>query len=197
MDILQTIDPNILGIAIIVTMVAFIIMMIIYVPRIEKLRELENDKKRYKSERDYAVEQWSVAMISSNRQKDKILTDLKNTEGRKNQYSKIAKTMAEAYDKVKKDLCIDIPKPELPVVTFNVERIIPREDVMTFSDEHICNMLHQDMAITIGETILKGYLAEMTYMENKQTDQFKFTAKVKVVDPKIRNIHGLYGFRSE
>lgn len=114
----QSIDPNLLAIAIVVMMVAFIIMMFIYIPRVEKLRELENDKKRYKAERDYAVEQWSITMISSNRQKDKILNDLKNTEGRKNQYSKIAKTMAEAYDKLKGQYGIDIPQKELPVVTF-------------------------------------------------------------------------------
>ena len=198
MDILQSIDPNILGIAIIVLMVAFIIMMFIYIPRIDKLRNLENDKKQYKSERDYAVEQWSIAMISSNRQKDKILTDLKNTEGRKNQYSKIAKTMAEAYDKVKKDQCIDIPKPELPVVTFTVNRIIPREDVMMYSDECMTRRLHEDMAIGIGEKILASSLAELTYMEDRHLNEYKFTATVKVIDPKIsRVIYGLYGFRSE
>ena len=97
----QSIDPNLLAIAIVVMMVTFIIMMFIYIPRVEKLRELENDKKRYKAERDYAVEQWSIAMISGNRQKDKILNDLKNTENRKNQLSKISKKMAEAYDKLK------------------------------------------------------------------------------------------------
>ena len=116
MDILQSIDPTVVAIVLGLIVLSFIIMMCIYIPRIEKLRELENDKKRYKAERDYAVEQWSIAMISGNRQKDKILNDLKNTEGRKCQYSKIARTMAEAYDRVKKDLCIDIPKPELPVV---------------------------------------------------------------------------------
>ena len=133
----QSIDPNLLAIAIVIMMVAFIIMMFIYIPRVEKLRELENDKKRYKAERDYAVEQWSIAMISGNRQKDKILNDLKNTENRKNQYSKIAKTMAEAYDKLKGQYGIDISQKELPVVTFTKTRIIPREDVMMFSDECI------------------------------------------------------------
>lgn len=199
-SILQSIDPNLLVIAIVVMMVAFIIMMCIYIPRIEKLRELERDKKQYKAERDYAVEQWSISMISGNRQKDKILNDLKNTEGRKNQYSKIAKTMAEAYDKVKKDLYIDIPKPELPVVTFTVDRIIPREDVMMLSDECISDMLHKDMAFSIGEKILKDSLAEMIYIEieDKQTNRFMFSTTVKVVDPKIsRTIHGLYGFRSK
>ena len=192
----QSIDPNLLAIAIVVMMVAFIIMMCIYIPRIEKLRQLENDKKRYKAERDYAVEQWSIAMISGNRQKDKILNDLKNTEGRKCQYSKIAKTMAEAYDKVKKDLCIDIPKPELPIATFKVDRIIPREDVMMYSDECISDMLHKDMAFSIGEKILKDSLAEMIYIEDKQFNRFMFSTTVKVVDPKIsRTIYGLYGFR--
>ena len=195
---IQSIDPNILGIAIIVTMVAFLFMMIVYIPRIEKLRKLENEKKQYKSERDYAVEQWSISMISENRQKDKILKDLKNTEGRKNQYSKIAKTMAEAYDKVKKDLCIDIPKPELPVVTFTVNRIIPREDIMMYSDEYIARKLHDDAVIGIGEKILQDSLAEMTYTEDKQTDRFMFKTTVKVIDPKIsRVVHGLCGFRSE
>lgn len=112
----QSIDPNLLAIAIIVMMVAFVIMMLIYIPRVEKLRELENNKKRYKAERDYAVEQWSIAMISGNRQKDKILNDLKNTEDRKNQFSKISKTMAEAYDKLKGQHGIDISKQELPVI---------------------------------------------------------------------------------
>ena len=143
----QSIDPNLLAIAIVIMMVAFIIMMFIYIPRIEKLRQLENDKKRYKAERDYAVEQWSIAMISSNRQKDKILNDLKNTEGRKCQYSKIAKTMAEAYDKLKEQYRIDIPQKELPVVTFTKTRIIPREDVMMFSDEVIAQRLREDMVI--------------------------------------------------
>ena len=198
MDILQSIDPTVVAIVLGLIVLSFIIMMLIYLPRIEKLRELENDKKRYKAERDYAVEQWSIAMISGNRQKDKILTDLKNTENRKNQYSKIAKTMAEAYDKVKKDLCIDIPKPELPVVTFTVDRIIPREDVMMYSDECISDMLHKDMAFSIGEKILKDSLAEMIYIEDKQTDRFMFSTTVKVVDPKIsKAIYGLYGFRRE
>ena len=194
----QSIDPSLLAIAIVVTMVAFIIMMFIYIPRVEKLRELENDKKRYQAERNYAVEQWSIAMISGNRQKDKILNDLKNTEGRKNQYSKIAKIMAEAYDQVKKDLCIDIPKPELPVVTFTKTRIIPREDVMMFSDECIAHRLHEDMAIGIGEEILKNQLAEMVYIVDKMRDQYIFTSTVKVVDPKVaKNVNGLFwgGFR--
>ena len=198
MDILQSIDPNLLAIAIIVMMVAFIIMMFVYIPRIEKLRKLENEKKQYKSERDYAVEQWSVAMVSGNRQKDKILKDLKNTEGRKNQYSKIAKTMAEAYDKVKKDLCIDIPQKESTVATFTLNRIIPREDVMMFSDEVIAHRLHEDMAIGIGEEILKNQLAEMVYSVDKMNDQYVFTSTVKVVDPKIdRVVNGLFwsGFR--
>ena len=198
MDILQSIDPTVVAIVLGLIVLSFIIMMFIYIPRIDKLRKLEDEKKQYKSERDYAVEQWSIAMISGNRQKDKILTDLKNTEGRKNQYSKIAKTMAEAYDKVKKDLCIDIPKPELPVVTFTVDRIIPREDVMMFSDECISDMLHKDMAFSIGEKILKDSLAEMIYIEDKQSNRFTFSTTVKVVDPKIsRTIHGLYGFRRE
>ena len=198
MDILQSIDPNLLAIAIIVMMVAFIIMMFVYIPRIEKLRKLENEKKQYKSDRDYAVEQWSVAMVSGNRQKDKILKDLKNTEGRKNQYSKIAKTMAEAYDKVKKDLCIDIPQKESTVATFTLNRIIPREDVMMFSDEVIAHRLHEDMAIGIGEEILKNQLAEMVYSVDKMNDQYVFTSTVKVVDPKIdRVVNGLFwsGFR--
>ncbi len=198
MDILQSINPNLLAIAIVVMMVAFIIMMCIYIPRIEKLRQLENDKKRYKAERDYAVEQWSIAMISGNRQKDKILNDLKNTEGRKNQYSKIAKTMAEAYDKLKEQYGIDILQKELPVVTFTKTRIIPREDVMIFSDECIAHRLHEDMAIGIGEEILKNQLAEMVYSVDKMRDQYIFTSTVKVVDPKVaKNVNGLFwgGFR--
>lgn len=196
--ILQSIDPNLLAIAIVVMMVAFIIMMFIYIPRIEKLRELERDKKQYKAERDYAVEQWSVAMISGNRQKNKILNDLKNTEGRKCQYSKIAKTMAEAYDKLKEQYGIDISKQELPVVTFTKTRIIPREDVMMFSDECIAHRLHEDMAIGIGEEILKNQLAEMVYSVDKMRDQYVFTSTVKVVDPKVAKIvNGLFwsGFR--
>ena len=106
----QSIDPNLLAIAIVIMMVTFIVMMIFYIPRVEKLRELENDKKRYKAERDYAVEQWSIAMISGYRQKDKILQDLKNSENRKNQFSKISRTMAEAYDKLKGQYGIDIVK---------------------------------------------------------------------------------------
>lgn len=192
----QSINPNLLAIAIVIMMVAFIIMMCIYIPRIEKLRQLENDKKRYKAERDYAVEQWSIAVISGNRQKDKILQDLKNTEGRKCQYSKIAKTMAEAYDKLKEQYGIDIPQKELPVVTFTKTRIIPREDVMMFSDECIAHRLHDDMAIGIGEEILKNQLAEMVYSVDKMRDRYIFTSTVKVVDPKVAKIvNGLCGFR--
>lgn len=112
---IQSIDPNILGIAIIVMMVAFLFMMIVYIPRIEKLRELERDKKRYKAERDYAVEQWSIAMVSNNRQKDKMLQDLKDAENRKGQFSKISKKMAEAYDKLKGQCGISFSSSEKEV----------------------------------------------------------------------------------
>lgn len=191
-------DNTLLYIAVILMGIVSLIFMCIYIPRVNKLCKLEENIKQCKAERDYAIEQWSIAMISGNRQKDKILNDLKNTEGRKNQYSKIAKTMAEAYDKMKKDLCIDIPKPELPVVTFTVDRIIPREDVMMFSDECIARRLHEDVAISIGEKILKDSLAEMVYVVDKHYNQFKFTTTVKVIDPKIsRTVYGLYGFRRE
>lgn len=184
MDILQSIDPNILGIAIVVMMVAFIIMMFIYIPRIDKLRKLENEKKQYKSERDYAVEQWSIAMISSNRQKDKILNDLKNTEGRKNQYSKIAKTMAEAYDKLKGQYGIDISKQELPVVTFRVSRAIPRAYVMDCDTEMVGKTINQDLAELIGRYVVDHELAKITYDINRVRDTFDFDAEVRMVDPR-------------
>ena len=130
MDILQSIDPTVVAIVLGLIVLSFIIMMLIYIPRVEKLRELENDKKRYKAERDYAVEQWSIAMISGNRQKDRILQDLKNTEGRKNQFSKISKKMAEAYDKLKGRYGIDILKQEYDIMTFwhEMEADPPKED---------------------------------------------------------------------
>ena len=112
-NLIRSINPNVLGIVIGLIILAFIIMMLVYIPRIEKIRKLENDKKRYKAERDYAVEQWSIAMISGDRQKDNILQDLKNSENRKNQFSKISKTMAEAYDKLKGQYGIDIFQDEV------------------------------------------------------------------------------------
>jgi hypothetical protein len=184
MDILQSINPNLLAIAIVVMMVAFIIMMIIYIPRVEKLRELENDKKRYKAERDYAVEQWSIAMISGNRHKDKILNDLKNTEGRKNQYSKIAKTMAEAYDKLKGRYGIDISKQELPVVTFHVTQAIPSAYVMDCDSEMVRKTINQDLAESIGRYIVDHELAKITYDVNRVRDTFDFDAEVRMVDPR-------------
>ena len=122
--LIQSIDPTFLAITVIVMFVAFIIMMVIYSPRIEKLRQLERDKKRYKAERDYAVEQWSIAMISSNRQKDKILNDLKNAENRKNQFSKISKQMAEAYDKLKGQYGVAFREQEYDIVTLTKTHIL-------------------------------------------------------------------------
>lgn len=173
----QPIDPNLLAIAIVIMMVAFIVMMIFYIPRVEKLRELENDKKRYKAERDYAVEQWSIAMLSGDRQKDEILQDLKNSENRKNQFSKISRTMAEAYDKLKGQYGIDISKQELPVVTFTKKLIIPRE-----SDECISKRVHDDAVVAIGEYILNNSLAKICYSLDRYTDEYIFETTVKVID---------------
>jgi hypothetical protein len=180
----QSIDPALLAIAVVIMMVAFIIMMLIYIPRVEKLRELENDKKRYKAERDYAVEQWSVAMISGNRQKDKILEDLKNTEGRKNQFSKISKTMAEAYDKLKGQYGIDILKQELPVVTFHVSRAIPRAYVMDCDSEMVRKTINQDLAELIGRYVVDHELAKIICDTNRTRDTFDFDAEVRMVDPR-------------
>lgn len=156
----QSIDPNLLAIAIVVMMVAFIIMMFIYIPRVEKLRELENNKKRYKAERDYAVEQWSITMISGNRQKEKILQDLKNAENRKNQFSKISKKMAEAYDKLKGQYGIAFREQEYDIETLVQEEIIPfdeyeRERDFKFyasclADDLVRKMLKNDL-VTVTE----------------------------------------------
>ncbi len=198
MDILQSIDPNIAAIVLGLIILSFLVMMLIYIPRIDKLRKLENEKKQYKSERDYAVEQWSIAMISSNRQKDKILNDLKNTEGRKNQYSKIAKTMAEAYDKVKKDQYIDIPKPELPVVTFNVSRDLPIKFVMDYDSEKVRSTLNQDLAELIGRYIIDHELAKIIFRQERVRDTFNFDAEVKVIDPRATRFYdGLNAFLGE
>lgn len=195
MDILQSINPNLLVIAIVVMMVTFIIMMFIYIPRIEKLRELENDKKRYKAERDYAVEQWSIAMISGNRQKDKILNDLKNTEDRKNQFSKISKKMAEAYDKLKGQYGIDILKQELPVVTFHVTQAIPRAYAMDCDTEMVRKTINQDLAESIGRYIVDHELAKITYDANRVRDTFDFDAEVRMVDPRVKSFYdGLNAF---
>lgn len=180
----QSIDPGLLAIAIVVMMAAFIIMMLIYIPRVEKLRELENDKKRYKTERDYAVEQWSIAMISGNRQKDKILNDLKNTEGRKDQYSKIAKTMAEAYDKLKGQYGIDILKQELPVATFHVSTEIPRDYVTDYDAERVRKTINQDLAELIGRHIVDHELAKIILYRDRIRDTYKFDAEINIIDPR-------------
>ena len=179
---IQSIDPTVLGIVVGLVVLAFIIMMCIYIPRIEKLRELENDKKRYKAERDYAVEQWSIAMISGNRQKDKILQDLKNSENRKNQFSKISKTMAEAYDKLKGQYRIDISKQELPVVTFTKKLMSPRQEVMKFSNECISKRIHDDAVVAIGEYVLDNSLAKMYYSVDRPNDAYIFETTVKVIN---------------
>lgn len=183
----QSIDPNLLAIAIVIMMVAFIIMMIFYIPRVEKLRELENDKKRYKAERDYAVEQWSIAMLSGDRQKDKILQDLKNSENRKNQFSKISRTMAEAYDKLKGQCGIDISKQELPVVTFHVSRDLPGKFVMDYDSEKVRSTLNQDLAELIGRYIIDHELAKIVFRQERIRDTFNFDAEVKVVDPRAKS----------
>ena len=193
----QSIDPNLLAIAIVVMMVAFIIMMLIYIPRVEKLRELENDKKCYKAERDYAVEQWSIAMISGNRQKDKILQDLKNTENRKNQLSKISKKMAEAYDKLKGQYRIDISKQELPVVTFHVSRAIPRAYVMDCDTEMVRKTINQDLAESIGRYAVDLELVKITYNANRIRDTFEFDAEVKMVDPRTERWYKDFGALKE
>ena len=198
MDILQSIDPTVVAIVLGLIVLSFIIMMLIYIPRVEKLRELENDKKRYKAERDYAVEQWSIAMISGNRQKDKILNDLKNTEGRKSQYSKIAKTMAEAYDKLKGQYGIDISKQELPVVTFHVSRAVPSAYVMDCDTEMVRKTINQDLAELIGRHIIDHELAKIVFSQERVRDTFNFDAEVKVVDPRAKRFYdGLNAFLGE
>lgn len=195
-DIFPVIDPTVLAIAVIIAMAAFIIMMFIYIPPVEKVRKLERKAEELKASRDYVIEQWSIAMIAGKAEKEKILQDLKNTEGRKCQLSKIAKTMAEAYDKLRAQYGIDILQKELPVVTFTKTRIIPRKDVMMFSDKIISQRLYEDMAIGIGEKILENQLAEMVYCVDKIRDQYVFTSTVKVIDPKVdKVVDGLYGFR--
>ena len=179
MDILQSIDPNILGIAIIVLMVAFLFMMIIYIPRIEKRRELERDKKRYKAERDYAVEQWSIAMISSNRQKDKILTDLKNTEGRKNQYSKIAKTMAEAYDKLKGQYGIAFKEQEYDIIPLISTKIISYDDLDKHGDDpgfYINVVMRNQMVDDLSSRMIQDDLVTVTSERDPYRRELKLRA---------------------
>ena len=183
-NLIRSINPNVLGIVIGLIILAFIIMMLVYIPRIEKIRKLENDKKRYKAERDYAVEQWSIAMISGDRQKDNILQDLKNSENRKNQFSKISKTMAEAYDKLKGQYGIDILKQELPVVTFHISRAIPRTYVMDCDTEMVRKTINQDLAELIGRYVVDHELAKITCDTNRIRDTFDFDAEVRMVDPR-------------
>lgn len=182
MDILQSINPNLLAIAIVVMMVAFIIMMAIYIPRVEKLRELENDKKRYKAERDYAVEQWSIAMISGNRQKDKILNDLKNTEDRKNQYSKIAKTMAEAYDKLKGQYGIDISKQEYDIITLTDSQIIPYDELDILKDPgfYLNTVVRNRLVDRLSAKMIEDELVDVLVMRDPYRREVKIRATAYV-----------------
>lgn len=99
-DIIQSINPNILGIAIIVTMVAFIIMMLIYLPRIGKLGKLEQKIEKLKNDRDYAIAQWSISMVSTNSDRQKILKLLREAKCRTKQSNDIRAQLANAYDRL-------------------------------------------------------------------------------------------------
>lgn len=176
---IQSIDPVLLAIAIIVMMVAFIIMMFIYIPRVEKLRKLENEKKQYKSERDYAVEQWSIAMISGNRQKDKILTDLKNTEGRKNQYSKIAKTMAEAYDKLKGQYGVAFEEQKYDIIPLISTRIISYDDLDKHGDDpgfYINVVMRNQLVDDLSSRMIQDDLITVTSMRDPYRRELKLRA---------------------
>lgn len=99
-SILQSIDPNLLVIAIVVMMVAFIIMMCIYIPRIEKLRKLEQKIEKLKTDRDYAIAQWSISMVSTNADRQKILKLLREAKCRTKQSNDIRAQLANAYDRL-------------------------------------------------------------------------------------------------
>lgn len=114
MDILQHINPNILGIAIIVLMADFIIMMFIYIPRIDKLRKLEKKIDKLKSDRDYAIAQWSISMISTNAERQQILKLLKEARGRVKQSNDIRAQLANAYDNLTKSLGRNNDPSKLP-----------------------------------------------------------------------------------
>lgn len=95
---LPIIDPNLLVIAIAAAMILGVFLLLLYIPSIEQFKKVEQERDKYKLQRDYYINQWSVEMISRGKSEEDVacLIVKKNCEiARSNEKAKVFAKLAD------------------------------------------------------------------------------------------------------
>ena len=98
---LPIIDPNLLVIAITATIILGVLLLLLYVPSIEDFKKVEQERDKYKLQRDYYINQWSVEMISRGKSEEEIADMIVKKDWEIERTKKKAKVFAKLADKLR------------------------------------------------------------------------------------------------
>lgn len=98
---LPIIDPNLLIIAVTAAMVLGVLLLLFYVPSIEQFKEVEQERDKYKLQRDYYINQWSVEMISRGKSEEEIADMIVKKNWEIERTKKKARVFAKLADKLR------------------------------------------------------------------------------------------------
>ena len=98
---LPIIDPNLLVIAITAAMILSVLLLLFYVPSIEQFKQVEEERDKYKLQRDYYINQWSVEMISRGKSEEEIADMIVKKDWEIERTKKKATVFAKLADKLR------------------------------------------------------------------------------------------------
>lgn len=98
---LPIIDPNLLVIAITAAMILGVLLLLLYIPSIEQFKQVEQERDKYKLQRDYYINQWSVEMISRGKSEEEIADMIVKKDWEIARSKKKAKVFAKLADKLR------------------------------------------------------------------------------------------------
>lgn len=98
---LPIIDPNLLVIAIAAAMILGVFLLLLYIPSIEQFKKVEQERDKYKLQRDYYINQWSVEMISRGKSEEEIADLIVKKDWEIARSNKKATVFAKLADKLR------------------------------------------------------------------------------------------------
>ena len=98
---LPIIDPNLLVIAIAAAMILGVLLLLFYIPSIEQFKKVEQERDKYKLQRDYYINQWSIEMISRGKSEEEIADMIVKKDWEIVRLKKKARTFAKLADKLR------------------------------------------------------------------------------------------------
>ena len=98
---LPIIDPNLLVIAIAAAMILGVFLLLLYIPSIEQFKKVEQERDKYKLQRDYYINQWSVEMISRGKSEEEVADMIVKKDLEIARSNKKAKVFAKLADKLR------------------------------------------------------------------------------------------------